>query len=254
MDLDPKNTSSGDNEQNPLSPEKLALLDTAIKTLLGEIQPTEIYDIDEMVSIQSYDTFIALPRSGGFLTLNGSMLHHQDHGLTAPAILTISHGSRPYGPSKTNEFQFVVSDSTLFDEATPSIDDNGLVVNSQPRRYFVDHKAITTRANQLLDDPNFSPVGFPAGTTILPNMEVLPTGDISTDGETLFSQKYIGGVSVTTSVDLTDPEQAANVQRWLAATDQAKQEIGIDVTDERAERVIALLLEALETQPASPES
>lgn len=235
--------------EQTISPEKLRNLKNAIATFLGELPPREttLLDYDGILSLKDYDTSIKLARSGGFLNIFGTVIHHQDHGIIAPVLLHVSHGSEQYGPDHDDDFELIASDSATHGD-TFTLDDSGKLIDSAETLRFVDSKAIAAREAELLADPDFSPVSFPSGI-VMPNVQATPTGEVYTDGEILTDQAKMGAATARLTLYLRDSEQTAQLQRTITAHNVARQETGTAITDERAERAIAILAEALETLP-----
>lgn len=224
--------------EKEISPDKLIALNNTITTFLKESSP-EREDYEDGYTVRSYDIDCALA-DGSHASISGVTLGHED-GSQTPMLLYVNHGSARGGRERSDDFSFTMS-TTVGEVAE---DESGAPEEATVGMHFTDTQAIDARKKVLLAQPEVLTAGVEGGV-IMPNLGVTPAGDIYEDGQRYDTRSSSGALSVGMSLRFKDDAEVERFQRWQAAYHQARKDVGSGMTNERADRVIAVLAQALQ--------
>lgn len=223
------------NKDSEASPETMTALNNTLAVFIDACTPSDTSEFEDGFSMDTYESSIELPEGKGYLNLTGVTIKHDVHGIITKAMFTVSHGSADRGPGMSDDFRLIIDNPSVF-----ANDGRGLSADDETF-LFVDQKSIDARKQELVADPNFTPTSFTPRGIVMPSFNMTPAGDIYENGHEFNDQQNIGAIGLGMRFRFQNDEDLAKFQKSQAASDQARNEIGSTLTDERAERVMTLL-------------
>lgn len=240
---------SGDHNA---SPELMKELNRAVNLLLERLTPSSVYKDEGSPGFQArvYDSH--LRHGGESVRIAGYVLHHSKLGIVQRSFLRISSGSDETGSRIESDFLFGIDDPGAINGVPVTVDEENQTVSGVNERfYFNDNAAIRKREEELLADPNFD---GPTDMVVLPSLQTTPSGEIYEDGSEAVSSGQLESfpeISYGFQARFDDEAEARGFQRFIAAGRQARHDVGSELTAERAERVVALVIDLLQQLPQS---
>ena len=227
-----------DPEQE-ISPEKLAELNNALALFLNGLPSRD--EVDDGSTVKTYDE--TLEYNDKFVVVSALTLDYGEFGTVQRPIVNIAVGSAMSGLGYGDDFRFGVEDTAFNQGESLTIDEEtGKVISgSREKLSFIDNQAIKQRTQELLEDFTFE--GPSRGIT-LPNFKETPSGEIYQEGVQVATHTNpLPEIAVGVTLFFDNDGEASVHRRRMAASKRALEEIGVTLTNERADRVITLLKE-----------
>jgi hypothetical protein len=228
------NTSS--NHESRVSPETMTELNDVLASLLDKIPPRDAEEFDGGWSSRSYDNSFA--DGDHFVRVAGIVTYHDKFGIAQRPMLRIHRGTDTTGPNMSSDFDFYIEDTAVTGNETQTIaiDDSGKAILGADEKYlFADNTAIALRGHQLLEDVTFDGRETSVHSVAMPNLKVSPSGEIYEDGieETAHIQ-LMSEAALTLVLSSQNDDDRRVHERRMAALDQARKDVGTELTEERA--------------------
>lgn len=223
--------------EQEVSSEKMAQLNSALTILLEKLPPTEVQEEDGWTT-KTHE--ISLEEEGKIIHLTALTIAYGNLGVVQRPLITIDAGRARSGFGYGDDFRFRLEDLAFAAGDPLTIDETGTVISGSREVFsFTDTKAIEERKQELLDDLMFE--GLSRGVT-LPNLQTTPSGEIYQDGVVIVKQDNpLPETAVRTTLYPGSDDEASVHRRRMAAWERACKEVGSLLTNERADRVIAML-------------
>jgi hypothetical protein len=220
------------------SSETMTALNNTVNTFLEALPPKQVEEQGDGWSYRQYDT--DLTDGDAFVRITASVVCHDEFGLVQRPMVEIIRGVAQDGPDMSSDFSFSIRDAAIWNDEPLTLDDDGNVIAGSDERFsFIDKVAIDARKKELLADPSFD---GPSQAVTLPNMQTTPSGEIYQDGvEAVTHSNPLPGIAISSTFRCANDEVAANYQRQMAVVEQAYRDVSTELTEERAERIIAML-------------
>ena len=237
----PKESQINPSEQAPSS-EQMAALRNSLDNLFGQLKPRRVEECGNGFTIKNYD--VTAPSSGKFVHISAAMLQHDAASNPIQRIyVSVGRGSEEVGPDMFDDFECTIQDTASLDGQKIEIGDDGIAI-VEPREaiHYMDNAAIDARREEILEDKNFDSIS--SRGVVLPNLQLTPSGEIYQDGVEVadnFSPKSLPELAISSSFMFNTDEEAAKFQRSVAASEQARREIGTDLTSERIKKLTYFL-------------
>lgn len=237
----PKESQINSSEQAPSS-EQMAALRNSLDNLFGQLKPRRVEECGNGFAIKNYD--VTAPSSGKFVHISAAMLHHDTASNPIQRIyVSVGRGSEEVGPDMFDDFKCTIQDTASLDGREIEIGNDGIAI-VEPREaiHYMDNAAIDARREEILEDKNFDSIS--SRGVVLPNLQLTPSGEIYQDGVEVadnFSPKSLPELAISSSFMFNTDEEAAEFQRSVAASEQARREIGTDLTSERIKKLTYFL-------------
>lgn len=237
----PKESQINSSEQAPSS-EQMAALRNSLDNLFGQLKPRRVEECGNGFTIKNYD--VTAPSSGRFVHISAAMLHHDTASNPIQRIyVSVGRGSEEVGPDMFDDFKCTIQDTASLDGQKIEIRDDGIAI-VEPREaiHYMDNAAIDARREEILEDKKFDSIS--SRGVVLPNLQLTPSGEIYQDGVEVadnFSPKSLPELAISSSFMFNTDEEAAEFQRSVAASEQARREIGTDLTSERIKKLTYFL-------------
>ena len=245
-EISPKDTSYdriSDNglvldPEQEISPEKLAELNNALALFLSGLSSRD--EVDDDWTVKTYDE--TLEYNGKFVIVSALTLDYREFGTVQRPIVNIEVGSAMSGLGYGDDFRFGVEDTAFNQGESLTIDETGKVISGSREIFsFIDTHAIERRKQELLNDFTFE--GLSPGIT-LPNFKETSSGEIYQEGVQVATHTNpLPEMAVGVTLFFNNDDEASVHRRRMAASKRAREEIGVTLTNERADRVITLLKE-----------
>lgn len=242
-ELSPKSTHQhyrDSNREQEASPESVVALHNTLDTFLTELQPRSSEDLGDGWSFRSYDA--TLPDGSYLVNINGAILYHDKLGVVQRTLLRIDRGATSAGTEMSSDFGFIIEDVAAMRGDKLELDDNGTVVAGSDERYsFSDTVRIDERKKEILKDDAFNGTSS-TEAIVTPNFQVTPGGDIYQDGVEQSSEtKPMSELSLGLTLRFNNENEQQAFDRKIAAWEQARKEVGTNLTEDRVDRVIDTL-------------
>lgn len=227
---------SRDSYGREVSPETLDVLKRDIDLLINSLTPTSIDEYDEHTTARRYNA--SFGDDGYFVGVAGRVIFFG--GFPVEMSVDITRGAESDGSDWCSDFLFNYRKIVRGDEPLTIGDAKAAAARSEEIFYFADNAAIDEREKELLEGVRFDGDSSPEGV-VLPKLGVTPSGEVYTDGVELSVEKRIGKLSIRGTFSFEDDASLSVFERRMAAQRQAQEEIGRDLTEDRAQKVIAAI-------------
>lgn len=222
------------------SAEQLEAVRVSLDTLLGKLEPSRIEECKNGFYIRNHEA--TMPLGTKIVCISALTLQHQK-ALNPIQRTYVSIRLSSEENISFDDFELIIQDNEPLDGRTFEIGgDNIAVVEPHEEISYIDYLAIYERQEQILADPNFD--DFSSRGVFLPSLRQTPSGDVYQEGIEVAdttSPKSLHELSTSCVSWFGTEEEALRHQRRMAAYHKASQEVGDDLTSERAEKITQFL-------------
>lgn len=167
-----------------------------------------------------------------------TLIRHEKSGVVSREFVRIMRGVGDVGSDIGSDFVFTISNASG-GPLTINTETGEVISGVNEVMEFKDNAAIEERRQQLLDDLMFD--RNTSTGVVIPNLQVTPSGEIYEDGSLTLDQKQLGALCVKTAVFHASEDDRRVFERQNAAYDQARNDVGTELTTERMARVTEVL-------------